>query len=156
MKYILVLITALLAACNPPENPNAPPFRAAVEAHLAAISARNMDALLPTLTGKDSLVLFTAGGGQYETRQQYLDFQRDWFAGHTDGTIETEIVDLTEALAFAHALVEYRYHTQNAAGETQTRKSWSILTFDLENGSWLLSMRSDSLEDPRKKKVESH
>jgi ketosteroid isomerase-like protein len=156
MKYILVLITALLGACNPPANPDAPPFRAAVEAYLAAVAARDMEALLPTLTGKDTLILFTAGGGQFDTRRHYIDFQRDWFAGHSGGMIETEIADATEGSAFGHALVRYRYNWRDAAGVTQSRETWSILTFDLENNSWRLGARSDSLDDPRKKAKVRH
>src|SRR5688572_15445247 len=149
MKYILVLITMLLGACNPPENPNAPPFRPAVQAYLDALAARDMEALLPTLTGKDTLILFTAGGGQYDTRQYYIDFQRDWFASHADGTIEAEIADVTAGLAFGHALV--RHSWKDAAGVMPPQETWSILTFDLENGSWRLGARSDSHDDPRKK-----
>jgi hypothetical protein len=154
MKYILVLITAaLLGACNPPENSNAPPFRAAVEAHLAALSARDMEALSSTLTDKDSLLIIDSAGDRTETRQQYIDSQRQWLALNIDRRFEAEILDVVELAAFGHALVEYRFSPQNAADEMYTQKSWSTLTFDLENGSWRLSMRSDTPDDPRKKKL---
>lgn len=68
-KYLIVLVsivflTGAASGASPGAIPVAgvggqppPPFRAAVEAHLAAISARDMKALLPTLTGDNDLVM---------------------------------------------------------------------------------------------------
>jgi hypothetical protein len=153
MKYILVLITILLGACNPPEDPNVPPFRAAVEAHLAALSAGDMEALLSTLTASDSLLIIDSAGTRSETRQQYIDSRRQWLAINVDRRLEAEILDVVQSGTFGHALVEYRFSPPNVADETQIQKSWSTLTFDLENGSWRLSIRSDTHDDPRKQKL---
>src|SRR5687767_12697702 len=100
MKHIFILLTALLGACNPPEDPNVPPFRTAVKAHLAAVSARDMEALLPTLTGGDSLLMMGSTGSRTETRQEYIDFQRQWFASNAGATIEASILDVVESSAF--------------------------------------------------------
>jgi hypothetical protein len=156
MKHILILITALLAACNPPENPNAPPFRPAVEAHLAALKAHDMEALLPTLTSGNSLLMMDDNGIRSETLQEYLEYQRRWFADNIGSTIEPEILDVMETFAFGHALVRYRYTVPGAAGQAQTLESWLTLTFDLENGSWRLTMRSETLHDPRKHQEPLH
>ncbi len=156
MKHILILMVVLLGACNPPENPDIPPFRPAVEAHLAALKAHDMEALMPTLTSGNSLLMMDDSGIRSETLQEYIDYQRQWFASNVGSTIEPEILDVMESPAFGHALVHYRYSTPGPAGETQTLESWLTLTFDLENGSWRLSMRSETLKDPRKHQETLH
>src|SRR5688572_27422969 len=62
----------------------APPLRAAVEAHLTAVSARNMEALLPTLTKGNELTMIAPNGHRSETKQEYVDFHRVWFATKDD------------------------------------------------------------------------
>ena len=44
---------------------SAPPFRPALEAHLAAVSSRNLDALLPTLTRGNDLTLLMPDGTKH-------------------------------------------------------------------------------------------
>jgi ketosteroid isomerase-like protein len=124
---------------------SAPPFRAAVEAHLAAIAARDMDALLPTLTGGKDLTMIAPNGFKFDTRQQYVDFHRQWFASKDDGKFDREIVRLIESPAMGHALIKYRYSSKDESGQVRTTVSWLALTFALEGGRWRLVFDQNTL-----------
>jgi ketosteroid isomerase-like protein len=127
----------------------APPFRAAVEAHLAAVAARDMDALVPTLTGGHDLTMIAPNGFKFDTRQQYVDFHRQWFATKDGGKLEPEIVRLIESPALGHALIRYRYSFKDGSGTARTTVSWLALTFALEDGRWRLVFDQNTLiEDP--------
>jgi ketosteroid isomerase-like protein len=143
MKHLIPWIVAgsLVAACAVVQRPSAapaPPFRAAVEAHLAAVAARDMDRLLPTLTSGNDLTMIAPNGYKFDTRQQYLDFHRQWFATKDDGRLAAEIVRLIESPALGHALIKYRYSSKDNAGKPQVIDSWLALTFALEGGTWRL------------------
>jgi ketosteroid isomerase-like protein len=133
------LLAVAIGACIPQSRAAlAPPFRAAVEAHLAAVAARDMEALLPTLTGGHDLTMIAPNGYKFDTRQQYIDFHRQWFATKDDGKLDFEIVRLIESPALGHALIRYRYSSRDAAGKPQAIVSWLALTFALESGHWRL------------------
>ena len=89
----------LLGACSAPAPLSIPPFRPAVEAHLAAVSARDMGALLPTLTTGVELTMIAPNGFKFDAREQYVVFHRQWFATTDVGRLTTEIVRLIESAA---------------------------------------------------------
>lgn len=124
--------------CAASAAPAAPPFRAAVETHLAAIAARDMDALLPTLTAGDELTMIGPNGRRWVSRRQYVDFHRAWFDAPDDSRYQAEIVQLVESQALSHALIRYRYTSKGSDGKVGTSVAWLTLTFALENGSWRL------------------
>ena len=116
----------------------APAFRAGVETHLAAIAARDMDALLPTLTRGPDLTMIAPNGFKLDTRQQFADFHRQWFTTKDGGQLESEIVRLIETPSLGHALIRSRYISQDQDGRSQTSITWLALTFALEAGAWRL------------------
>jgi ketosteroid isomerase-like protein len=128
--------------------PAAPPFRAAVEGHLAAIARRDMSALLPTLTTGTALTMIGPNGYRWETRQQYVDFHTQWFATKDDGKLTTEIVRVIESPALGHALIKYRYTSKDKDGKAQAIDSWLALTFALEGGQWHLVFDQNTLIAP--------
>jgi ketosteroid isomerase-like protein len=147
MKRVITCAVALLGACDvAPRSPAlAPPFRAAVEGHLAAVAARDMDALLPTLTSGNELTMIAPNGYRFETRQQYIDFHRQWFATDDAGKLEPEIVRLIESPALGHALIRYHYTSKDATGKAQVVVSWLALTFASEDGAWRLVFDQNTL-----------
>jgi ketosteroid isomerase-like protein len=143
---VLVSLAASAAvAATLPSRTSAPPFRAAVETHLAAISARNLEALLPTLTSGTELPMIAPNGFKFDTRQQYIDFHKQWFAAPDGGKLDAQIVSVTESAALSHALVKYRYTSKDSAGKPQSTTCWLALTFALEKGSWRLVFDQNTL-----------
>jgi ketosteroid isomerase-like protein len=141
----LLIVTSALAATSPSKSTAAPPFRAAVETHLAAISARNLDALVPTLTDGKELPMIAPNGYKFDTRQQYIDFHKQWFAAPDDGKLEVQIVSVIESPTLSHALIKSRYTSKDAAGKQQSGVTWLALTFALEKGTWRLVFDQNTL-----------
>jgi ketosteroid isomerase-like protein len=77
-------------------------------------------------------------GYKWDSKRQYIDFHRQWFASNDGGKFEFEVVRVVESTALAHALIRYRYSSRDKAGNSQVRVSWLALTFALESGSWRL------------------
>jgi ketosteroid isomerase-like protein len=142
------LVIALIGASCQTPSPGPPPFEQAVKEHLAAIIARDMDALVPTLTGQNALTMIAPNGARLETRQQFIDFHRQWFATNDDGKYEWEIVRLIESPALGHALIKYRYTSKDSAGAQQVMDSWLALTFAVEDGRWRLVFDQNTMIAP--------
>ena len=133
---VLALAAVLLAACadagSPAAAPSAADLSATVDAHIAAIGARDLDALLETVTTRDSLTLIFPDGTILPTRQAYVDFHTAWFADST-WTMELRPVSTTVRGGLGVALLRTTY--TDAAGP---RDGVLALTFAPEAGAWRL------------------
>jgi hypothetical protein len=135
-RFAVSLLAGSLAGCVAvADTAFAPPFRPAVEAHLSAVASRSMEALLPTLTLGEELIMIAPNGFRWETRQEYVDFHRGWFVTPDGGKLNYEIVDTIESPALSHALVRY---THTTTAQPKSEPTWLALTFALEEGNWRL------------------
>jgi hypothetical protein len=89
--------------------------------------------------------MIAPNGFRFDTRQQYVDFHRQWFASKDDGKLDWEIVRLIESPAMGHALIKYRYSSKDETGRVRTTVSWLALTFALEGGRWRLVFDQNTL-----------
>jgi hypothetical protein len=137
---LVIAVAVLQAACA-----STPPFRQTVEAHLAAIATRNMDALIPTITSGNDLQMIAPDGFRHTTRQQYVDFHRQWFATNDNGRLDAEVIHLIESRRLGHALIRYRYRSTDPTGKSHEIVSWLALTFALEGGGWRLVFDQNTL-----------
>lgn len=140
-----VLLTVIAAHAQ-----STPAFRPTLDAHLAAISGRNMDALLPTITEGKDLPMISPSGYKFDTRQQFVDFHRQWFATDDKGKLDFEVVQVIETPKLAHALVKYRYSSMGKDGKTQANDNWLALTFALEKDRWRLVFDQNTPINPAK------
>jgi ketosteroid isomerase-like protein len=140
---LLVALAITASACA-----STPSLRRAVEAHLQAVRTRNLDALLPTLTGGSDLRMIAPSGFQSTTRAEYVDFHRRWFASNDNGRFDPEIVHLVESPRLGHALIKLRYRATAPTGAVQDVMSWLALTFALEDGRWRLVFDQSTLIQP--------
>jgi ketosteroid isomerase-like protein len=147
VKVTLLLVALALAIC-PAACASTPSLRPAVETHLRAVRTRNLDALLPTLTGGSDLRMIAPDGVQSTTRAQYVDFHRQWFARNDKGRFDPEIVHLVESPRLGHALIKLRYRATAPTGAVQDIVSWLALTFALEDGGWRLVFDQSTLIQP--------
>jgi uncharacterized protein (TIGR02246 family) len=156
MKSLIALAGAGMFAASTPSRhslpASAPSFRAGVEVHLAAVAARDLNALIPTLSRGNDLTMIAPNGAKFDTRQQFIDFHRQWFAAKDDGKITTDIVRLVESPALGHALIKSHYQFTDASGKPQASDSWLALTFALEDGSWRLVFDQNTLIPPASSK----
>ncbi|WP_428408119.1 YybH family protein [Hyphococcus sp.] len=123
----------LLAACGATET-SRPDFRDALDAHLAAIEAKDIDAYIPTVTSGDDLHVIFPDGSVIETTDGVAAFHREWFAD-ADWRMEPQVVKVMEGEDMAAALLKYDYRD---TPEGEPRASWLILVFELEDGEWRL------------------
>jgi ketosteroid isomerase-like protein len=145
MKITLLVVALAVYPCA---CASTPPLRTAVETHLQAVRTRNLEALLPTLTGGSDLRMIAPDGFQYTTRAQYVAFHRHWFASNDNGRFDPEIVHLIESPRLGHALIKLRYRATPPTGAVQDFVSWLALTFALENGGWRLVFDQSTLIQP--------
>ena len=145
---VAMAVLAAGAATAQPSRAVAPPLEAAVRQHLDAVAARDLDALLPTLTSGDALTMIAPNGLKLDTRQQYVDFHRQWFATDDGGKYEAEIVRLIESPALGQALIKYRYGFNGPNGQPQAATAWLALTFALEGGVWCLVLDQNTSLTP--------
>ncbi len=115
------------------------PFIQALETHLEAVVTHDMEALLPTLTSGEELTMITPEGHRLQTRGEFIDFHRQWFAADDDQEqLEFEIVKVIESSELSHALLRIHYLYTGPDGDPQSYTGWLTLTFALEEGRWAL------------------
>ena len=151
MKPVAPLAVAamalLLAACDAGSNANAddrPNFRAALDVHLATISARDLAAFKETLTNGDDLIVIFPNGHALESTQAVIDFHQEWF-GDDQWRFEPDVINIVEGKDMATALLKYQYRdTPDGA----PRSNWLVLVFKLEGGAWRLVHDQNTRIDP--------
>lgn len=114
----------------------ASPLRETVERHLDSVERRDLQTLIDTITTGKELPLIFPDGEKLDTRRQFVDLHKAWFADDS-WRMQMELIDLIETTELGHALVRYRYTTVEGS-KAETRENWLALTFAKEEGSWRL------------------
>ena len=110
----------------------------ALERHLAAVNARDLDGLLATVTRGDKLTLILPNGDVLETREQYRQLHVDWFK-ETDWRMVFDVQDVREFGDVGIARVKYDSQAKGAAGEYASKRLALLsLVFAKEDGAWRL------------------
>ena len=134
MKHVFVLMgMMLLAACGEAEKAR-PDFRAALDAHLGAITAKDLEAYKPTVTGGEDLMIIFPEGEVIESTQSVISFHEEWFQD-ANWRMDTDIVKIIEGKDMSAALLKYDYRD---TPEGEPRSAWLLLLFKLEDGAWRL------------------
>ena len=133
MRVMFFIFAVLLAACEA-KAPVRPDFRAALDAHLAAIEAKDIDAYKPTVTADEDLWIVFPGGETIETTEGVIGFHEEWFKD-PDWRWNGEVVKTMEGEDMAAAFMKYDYRD---TPDGDPRSSWLALIFKLENGEWRL------------------
>lgn len=111
-----------------------PALRATIDAYLAAIQNRDLDALLSTITPDERLTFILPDGTRSDTRAEYVAFHERWFAD--DGwTMTFEAIRTVESPGLATALFRTTYGAGGLAGG---RQAYLALTFADAGDGWRL------------------
>lgn len=149
----LVLAAPAVSACatTPAAGrsaPAGPSLQATLDAHLAAINARSLDALLATVTAGAKLTLILPDGQILSTREQYRQLHVEWFA-EDDWRMLFEQQELRELGDVGIALVKYQAQARLPDGTYQTRREALLsLVFARENGQWRLVYDQNTVIPP--------
>jgi len=111
-----------------------PDFKAALEAHLATIADRDIDAYADTITKAGDLYVIFPDGSATTTTEGVIDFHEDWFADEK-WSWEIETVKIIEGADMAMAVLKHHYR-DNA--DVEPRSSWLVMVFQIEDGEWRL------------------
>lgn len=104
--------------------------------HVRAVQGRDLAALESTITSGEQLTLILPNGVQTATRQAYLDFHKEFFAGKT-WTIQFEPVSRMVGPDFA-VLTTKSLYQDTVDGRPYRSRSWVTFTFRKEAGQWRL------------------
>ena len=123
-------------------------LRATVDRHLAAINARDLDALLATVTRREALTTILPNGKVLETRAQYRRLHEEWFAG-TDWRMAFTVQDVRLFGDVGIARVHYDSQRRDAAGGySSSRVALLTLAFAREDGDWRLVYDQNTVIPP--------
>lgn len=128
------LLFVVACATTSATSPN---FDDALRTHLNAVTSRNIEALEPTLTRGDELILIFPNGSVTPTKAEYLSFHREWFA-ETTWTMEFTPEWTRVSGATAQALLRTRYRDRAADGSAIDNRGLLLMTFELQDGAWRL------------------
>ena len=112
-------------------------LRETVTEHLRAVEARDLSALLETITAGEALPLLFGDGRKLDTRREFVALHEAWFADDS-WRMQMRLESLIETAELGHALVRYRYTWRRDDGAKAQRESWLTLLFALEDDCWRL------------------
>ena len=139
----LAVVLALCIVASPPvraAGDEAPvrALRQTLDRHLAAINARDLDALLSTVTGGEALTTILPDGSVLATREEYRRLHVDWFED-PDWRMVFEVQDVRVLGDTGIARVRYDAQARDASGAyASRRKAILTLLFAREPGGWRL------------------
>jgi ketosteroid isomerase-like protein len=137
MRSVLLLVLLLLAGCTSLDRSRSEPtsrLQATIQAHLAAIESRDLDALLDTVTTGERLTLIFPDGTLYTTRDDYVAFHEEWFAD-PNWTMTFEPVRTVESPGLATVVFRTAYEDE---GPASRRYAFLTLTFADGGNGWRL------------------
>jgi uncharacterized protein (TIGR02246 family) len=124
------------------------PLRATLDAHLAAVQARDLDGLLATVTSGPQLTLILPNGKILRTREEYRQLHVEWFA-EQDWKMVFEVLEVRELGDAGVGLVRYQAQELQPDGTFQTRREALLsLMFAREAGSWRLVFDQNTVIPP--------
>lgn len=109
-----------------------PDFDAALEAHFAAISGRDIHAFKSHLTKGSTLYTVVQNGHAFTTPQETVAIHEEWFKDSNwewKGTVIHKIVGEDMAMA----LIRYTYRPNQ---HTDPFESWLVYVFQIQDGKW--------------------
>jgi len=107
-------------------------FEASLQAHMDAVTNRDLDAYIDTITTGEDLTIIFPGGEIMRTRDEAIAFHTEWFA--TPGwTMTFEVDRIVESHHMAVASLRATY-----TDEAGPRVNWLTLVFEEQAGEWRL------------------
>lgn len=110
-------------------------FHDALELHLKAIQARDLEALADTVDPEE-VVLVNAAGEICTRPARFLDLHRDWFASD-NWTLDAEVLHVREGSDLATCLLWLDYREDREDGPFREESVLSLV-FQRRNGRWLM------------------
>lgn len=141
---VLIFASPAMAGPRPVEapqgvaSPSQVELRQVLDRHLAAINARDLEALLSTVTTGEALTTILPNGKVLDTREQYRQLHVDWFKD----TAWRMVFDVQELRVYGDSGIARVHYDSQARTEDGTyaskRKAILTLVFAREPAGWRL------------------
>lgn len=132
---LLLAASGAAAAVTPPKVES---LRQTVDRHLEAVNARDLDALLATVTKHPIMTTILPDGRVLETREEYRKLHVAWFA-ERDWRMDFKVQDVMQYGDVGIARVKYDSQVRDKTGRyVSKRVALLSLTFRREEGAWRL------------------
>jgi len=149
LACLLLAASGAAAAIKPPPGSS---LRSAVDRHLAAIEARDLDALLETVTRLPIMTTILPDGRVLKTREEYRKLHVAWFA-ERDWRMRFQVQDVMQYGDVGIARVKYDSQVRDKAGRYRSKRMALLsLTFRREDGAWRLVYDQNTVIPPTEKK----
>lgn len=112
-------------------------FQQALEAHLDAITRRDLDAFAATLARSDELTVILPNGTRFKGYDRVIDMHSAWFAD-PDWRMEAELLHTVERDAMALAVLLVTYDDLDQQGQPYQLRYYLSLVFTQAGADWLL------------------
>ena len=123
-------------------------LRATLDKHLAAINARDLDALMSTVTDGEKLTTILPNGKVLATRDAYHQLHVDWFKD-TDWRMVFAVEDVERLGDAGIARVRYDSQARQADGSYASKRIAQLtLVFQLQQGQWRLVYDQNTVVPP--------
>lgn len=111
-------------------------FRDALGRHLLAIHERSLAALADTIA-EDRLVLVMSDGRLVQTRKEFLELHRGWFA-MTNWSLDVKPLEVIETPEMGVAVLRLDYRETAPDRTVSRQESLLTLVFERRAGQWVM------------------
>lgn len=133
-RILLILLALLLP---PPISAASTDFESTLQAHLRAISERDLPTLLDTVSDKADFSVIFPNGERVVGKAAYESMHREWFAD-PNWRMSFNEVSRWRQPDMAGVLLRYDYRDQPEPGTGNPRQRYLFLLFERIEGRWLL------------------
>lgn len=124
-------------------------FESALAAHIEAVTNRDIDVYVASITTGENLTIIFPGGEIMRSRDEAIEFHTEWFA--TPGwTMTFEIDHLIETENMGVASLRATYTDDGGP-----RVNWLTLVFEEQDGDWRLVFDQNTRNPPREPEGEA-
>ncbi len=119
------------------EADNIAAFRATMEKHLAAISAKDLDSLATTMSPEGDMQLMLGGMETIVSVDSFMSFHETWFQ-EPNWTFDTEILNIEVGERVGMAIVESMYREPERDGKPYFNRMTISYVLRKINGKWYI------------------
>lgn len=113
-------------------------FDCALKTHLDAIQQKDFDSFLTTITREDSISFILPNGAYFDSRAQFVEMLRGWFA-EGGWHFNYKIIRKVKGADLSMALLLVSYDEDDRNGQPYHIDHYLNLIFQKENGEWRLT-----------------
>jgi len=131
---------------SPTSQGKATTFQQALQRHLAAVEARDLDTFLDTIANDGSLTLILPNGSYLDDYQEIVELHQEWFAD-PQWRMTTELVATHESAEMASALSLVTYEDVDEEGQPVELQYFLNLLFAKQDNKWVVVHDQNTITD---------